>query len=193
MSTYDWLIVGLGNPGSSYALNRHNIGFMAVDTLAESVSWKSKYKGLIADMNLDGQHLLLLKPQTFMNLSGDSVRDVAGFYKIPPEKIAVLYDELDLPPGTLRIKKGGGSGGHNGIRSMDQQLGTQDYWRLRCGIGHPGDKDMVSPYVLSNFPKTDMNGWLPDFLGAVTDNLPHFLNGKPDDMMTRVAEAMKKP
>lgn len=193
MSTYDWLIVGLGNPGASYALNRHNIGFMAVDVLADGAAWKSKHKGHIADMTLAGRRVLLLKPQTYMNLSGESVRACADFFKIPYDKIAVIYDELDLPPGTLRIKKAGGAGGHNGIKSMDQHLGTPDYWRLRCGIGHPGDKNAVSNYVLSNFPKSDMENWLPDFLGSVADNLPYFLDGKPDVMMTRVMEAMKTP
>lgn len=193
MSSYDWLIVGLGNPGSQYTLNRHNIGFMAVDTLASGpVTFKNKHKGLIADMTLGGRRLLLLKPQTFMNLSGESVRACADFFKIPVDKIAVIYDELDLLPGQLRIKKGGGAGGHNGIKSMDQHLGTQDYWRLRCGIGHPGDKNMVSNYVLSNFAKSEMDSWLPDFLGSVTDNLSYFLDGKPDQMMTRVAEETKR-
>ena len=179
--------MGLGNPGSQYALNRHNIGFMVVDTLV-STGFKQKHKGLISETNIGSHRVLLLKPQTFMNLSGESVRSAADFYKIPPEKIAVIYDELDLPPSTLRIKKGGGAGGHNGIKSIDQQLGTPEYWRLRCGIGHPGDKNQVSNYVLSNFSKADINDWLPDFLNSVVQNLPHFYDGKPDMMMTRVAE-----
>lgn len=187
---YDWLLVGLGNPGSQYALNRHNIGFMVLDTLVSD--YKSKHKGLMAEIRIAGQRVLLLKPQTFMNLSGESVRSAADFYKIPPEKIAVIYDELDLPPASIRIKKGGGSGGHNGIKSIDQHLGTPEYWRLRCGIGHPGIKDLVTSYVLSNFTKADMDSWLPDYLKTVMDNLPHFISGKPADMMTRLAEAMKK-
>ena len=190
--SYDWLIVGLGNPGTSYAGHRHNIGFMAVDTIANG-TFTSKFKSLISEETIAGHRVLLMKPQTFMNVSGDAVREAAAFYKIPEDKIAVIHDELDLEPGQLRIKQGGGNGGHNGLRSLDAQLPSVNYWRLRCGIGHPGHKDRVSPYVLSDFAKEERETWLPEFLGCVAKYLPEFLNGDPAKMMTRVAEAMKSP
>ncbi len=190
--SYDWLLVGLGNPGNGYAMNRHNIGFMVVDALLSGPAmFKSKYKSHIAEAQVGGMRTLLMKPQTFMNISGEAVREVAAFYKIEPERIAVFHDELDLPPGQLRIKQGGGHGGHNGLKSIDAHLGTKDYWRLRLGIGHPGHKDEVSPYVLSDFSKADQNTWLPDFIGAVTRELPAFLKGDDSLMMTRVNEFMK--
>lgn len=191
--SYDWLLVGLGNPGNGYAMNRHNIGFMVIDALSGPAMFKSKYKSHFAEAQLGGQRTLLLKPQTYMNLSGEAVREVATFFKIDPERIAVFHDELDLLPGQLRIKKGGGHGGHNGLKSIDAHLGTKDYWRLRLGIGHPGHKDEVSPYVLSDFSKADQNGWLPDFIGSVSKELPSFLKGDDALMMTRVNEFMKPP
>lgn len=190
--SYDWLIVGLGNPGAQYAGHRHNIGFMVVDTIADG-SFKTKFKSLIAEETIKGNRVLLQKPQTFMNLSGEAVREAATFYKIPTERVVVIHDELDLPPGQLRIKQGGGNGGHNGLRSLDAHLDSVDYWRLRCGIGHPGDKDRVSPYVLSDFSKQERETWLPEFLGLVVKHLPEFLDGNAAKMMTRVAEGMKSP
>lgn len=186
--SYDWLLVGLGNPGAKHAADRHNIGFMVVDTLAND-AFKPKFKSLAEDINIGGKRVLLLKPQTFMNLSGEAVREAASFYKIPEERIAVVHDDLDLEPGQLRIKQGGGNGGHNGLRSLDAHLDSVDYWRLRCGIGHPGHKDRVNPYVLSPFSKEERETWLPEFLGLIAKHLPEFLNGDPAKMMTRVAAA----
>lgn len=147
--------------------------------------WSSKYSGEIASGSIDGEKVLLLKPMTFMNLSGQSVQGAASFYKIPPDAIYVFHDELDLLPGKMRVKKGGGSGGHNGIKSIDSHLG-QDYWRVRMGIGHPGDKDMVSPYVLGDFSKGDQN-WLEKFINSLSDNAALLAKGDTGNYMTKVA------
>ncbi|MFO0388715.1 MAG: aminoacyl-tRNA hydrolase [Alphaproteobacteria bacterium] len=153
-----FLLIGLGNPGTRYAHNRHNIGFMAVDAIAKKHSfstWSQKFQGQCSEGKIGGHRVFLLKPQTFMNLSGESAGALARFYKIPLENIIVLHDELDLPLAKVRVKLGGGNGGHNGLKSLDAHLGA-DYWRVRMGIGHPGDKDLVSPYVLSDFTKEEM-------------------------------------
>lgn len=166
------LIVGLGNPGSEYRNHRHNIGFMAVDTIAQRHNFspfRSKFNGLVAEGNVDGERFLLLKPQTFMNKSGDSVGAAVKFYKIPTEQVIVIYDELDLLPGKLKVKTGGGNGGHNGLRSIDPVIG-KEYQRVRLGIGHPGHKDRVTNHVLGNFAKADQN-WLEGLLKAISDNL----------------------
>lgn len=152
------LFVGLGNPGSAYASNRHNIGFMAADEIAQRFSfstWNKKFQGLLCESSMGGEKILLLKPQTYMNLSGESVAAAARFYKIPVEQVIVMHDELDLPLGKLRVKQGGSAGGHNGLKSIDAHIG-QNYYRVRIGIGHPGTKDLVSDYVLSNFAKAEM-------------------------------------
>src|SRR5690606_38412019 len=143
---------GLGNPGSQHAANRHNVGFMAADAIARRHSfspWSKKFRGLVAEGTLGGEKVLLLKPQTFMNLSGQSVGEALRFYKLEPAALAVLYDELDLAPGKVRVKSGGGHGGHNGIKSIDQHVG-RDYRRVRIGIGHPGAKELVQNYVLGD-------------------------------------------
>lgn len=187
-----WLFVGLGNPGQKYAHNRHNIGFMAVDEIVRRhnfAGWSKKFQGEIAQGDLNGQKVLALKPQTFMNLSGASVQAAMAFYKIAPQNIVVFYDELDLPPGKSRAKKGGGSGGHNGIKSIDQNIG-QDYWRVRLGIGHPGRPEMVSSYVLGDFAKADAE-WLERLMDECAREAPLIVDGKIDLMMTRVAEAMR--
>lgn len=148
------LLVGLGNPGAEYAAHRHNAGFMVLDAIAQAhgfPAWKKKFSGLYAER--DG--VVLLKPLTFMNLSGQSVGEAARFYKVQPERIVVFHDELDVAPGDVRIKQGGGSAGHNGLKSLTAHLGGPDYWRVRIGIGHPGHRDQVSDYVLSNFSKAD--------------------------------------
>lgn len=166
-----WLLVGLGNPGPKYAKNRHNIGFMAVDEIAAdhgAQAFKSKFQGMIADIQLSGQKALALKPMTFMNNSGQSVAAAAKFYKIPPEKIVVFHDELDIAPGKVKVKKGGGAAGHNGIKSIDSHLGTQDYWRVRLGIGHPGDRAAVHNYVLGDFAKADAD-WLEALINTLSD------------------------
>ncbi|MDZ7603170.1 MAG: aminoacyl-tRNA hydrolase, partial [Hoeflea sp.] len=147
------LIAGLGNPGPQYARNRHNVGFMAVDEIARRHSFSGfskKFRGEIAEGTIADQKVLLLKPMTFMNLSGDSVGDALRFYKLSPADLIVLHDELDIAPGKLKLKTGGGNGGHNGLKSIDAHCG-KDYKRLRIGIGHPGHKDRVSPYVLGDF------------------------------------------
>lgn len=152
-----FLLIGLGNPGKGYAANRHNIGFMAVDTIAEAYRfspWKKNFGGLLCEGAIDGTKILLFKPMGYMNTSGSPAGEAIRFYKIPLENILVIHDELDLPLGKLRVKKGGGNGGHNGLKSLDANIGA-DYWRVRVGIAHPGDKDMVSDYVLSDFTKAE--------------------------------------
>ncbi|MEZ5903042.1 MAG: aminoacyl-tRNA hydrolase [Alphaproteobacteria bacterium] len=185
-----WLIVGLGNPGDKYKANRHNAGFMAVDQIAGDnmfSPFKSKFQGEIAEGRIGSQKVAILKPQTYMNESGISVRKCADFYKIEPDKIIVFYDELDLAPGKIKVKKGGGAGGHNGIKSIDAHLGDKDYWRVRLGIGHPGDKNRVSGYVLSDFSKEEQKWW-PDFINVVARHVEHLVQDRQDDYMTRVAE-----
>lgn len=150
-----YLIVGLGNPGAQYRFHRHNVGFLMLDSLHQSYGGsefqKNKWQGLMAEGFINGTNVLFLKPQTYMNLSGPAVSGVANFYKIPLSRILVIHDDLDLPAAEVRIKQGGGHGGHNGLKSIDAHLG-KEYWRLRIGIGHPGVKEMVSSYVLSNIP-----------------------------------------
>ncbi|MDP2206850.1 MAG: aminoacyl-tRNA hydrolase [Alphaproteobacteria bacterium] len=189
-----WLFVGLGNPGQKYQHNRHNIGFMAMDVLVHRHNfsdWTKKFQGEMSTGTLEGEKIIVLKPQTFMNLSGQSVQAAAAFYKVPPENVVVFYDELDLLPGKLRVKKAGGSGGHNGIKSIDSHLG-QDYWRVRLGIGHPGDKDMVSNYVLGDFAKADRAG-LEKMLDALADHAPRLAAGDMDGYMSKVAQALQPP
>lgn len=162
------LIVGLGNPGEKYAGNRHNVGFMAVDAIAERHNigpWRRKFQGLVADGTIDGGRVLLLKPQTYMNDSGQSVGEAARFHKIAEPDITVLYDEIDLAPGKLKVKAGGGNAGHNGLRSMSAHVGN-DYVRVRIGVGHPGRKDMVARYVLGDFAKSDAV-WLNPMLDEI--------------------------
>ena len=183
------LWVGLGNPEPGMARNRHNIGFMAVDTIAIRhgfAPWRSRFKGQIAEGRVGLQKILLLKPMTYMNLSGEAVQEAAAFYKIAPENISAFHDELDLAPGKIRVKKGGGNAGHNGLRSMDKHLGTPDYWRVRLGIGHPGDKERVTGHVLGDFAKADRD-WLLPVLDAVADNAGLLADQKPEDFMTRIA------
>jgi len=161
------LIVGLGNPGAEHTRQRHNIGFMAVDAIADAYGaapFQKKYKGELSEARIEGQKCLLLKPQTYMNKSGISIAAAASFYKIPPEQIILIYDELDLAFGKLRCKLAGGAGGHNGVRSADAHVG-KNTWRIRLGIDHPGHKDRVTGYVLSNFTgdeQTRVNDWMHD-------------------------------
>ena len=183
------LWVGLGNPEPGMLRQRHNIGFMALDTIAHRhgfTPWRQRFKGLVAEGNIGGTKVLGLKPLTYMNLSGESVQAAAAFYKLPPEAITAFHDELDLVPGKVRVKRGGGAAGHNGLRSMDRMLGTPDYWRVRLGIGHPGDKARVTGHVLGDFAKVDQD-WLADLLDAVADAAPLLAAGRREDFMTRVA------
>ncbi len=189
------LVVGLGNPGSRYARNRHNVGFMAVNAIARkhaSPGFRSRFKGELAEGPIGGERVLLLKPQTFMNLSGESVGEAARFFKILPSEIVVIHDEIDLRPGKLRVKLGGGSAGHNGLRSIDTLLGP-DYWRVRIGVGHPGIKELVQPYVLQNFSGEELAGWVEPLLGAVAEMVPLLLSGAPDAFMSEVARRFAPP
>ncbi len=188
-----WLLVGLGNPGDKYKNNRHNVGFMAVDKIAEDnmfPNFKSKFSGEISEGRLGDQKVALLKPQTYMNESGQSVGKAAKFYKIPPNRIVVFHDELDISPAKLKVKQGGGAGGHNGIKSIDAHLGDKNYWRVRLGIGHPGDKNRVSGYVLSDFAKVEKE-WLPRWMDEVSRHADYLVQDNQNDFMTRVAEGFQ--
>src|SRR5215472_5150365 len=166
------LIVGLGNPGTRYIRNRHNIGFVIANAIARRhgfSAYRDRFKGELAEGTVAGEKRLLLKPQTFMNDSGESVLAAMSFYKIRPEEILVIHDELDLRPGKVRVKRGGGSAGHNGLRSIDALIGS-DYWRVRVGIGHPGVKELVQPYVLQNFPDDELKSWVVPLIDAVAES-----------------------
>ena len=182
------LFVGLGNPGQQYQMNRHNIGFMAVDeiSIANSFSpWRSKFQGLFCEGQLGTQKVIVLKPSTFMNLSGQSVGEIARFYKVNSQSITVFHDELDLAPGKCRFKSGGGHAGHNGLKSIHSHIG-QDYKRIRLGIGHPGHKDLVSKYVLENFSKKEQE-WLERILGKVAAAADHLANDDPDKFLNQIS------
>ncbi len=190
------LITGLGNPGTQYARNRHNIGFMAVDEIHARhrfSPWSKKFQALISEGMIDGEKILLFKPQTFMNLSGQAVGEAMRFYKLTISDLVVLYDELDLPPAKLRIKAGGSANGHNGIKSIDAHmqglLGSKDYRRLRLGIGHPGSKELVHHYVLGDFAKAD-NEWLDLLFAAIADNLSYLVKKDDNGLMNKVALAL---
>jgi PTH1 family peptidyl-tRNA hydrolase len=162
------LWVGLGNPGPQYALHRHNVGFMALDTIAEVHDFgpvQKKFQGWVQDGRIDGQRLILLKPATFMNESGRAVSEALRFHKLGPDALTVFHDELDLAPFKVKVKQGGGTAGHNGLRSIDQHIGP-DFRRVRLGIGHPGHKDRVTGHVLGNFAKAEQDD-LVDMLGAI--------------------------
>lgn len=182
------LFVGLGNPGQKYARNRHNIGFMALDRIADDHGfgpWKSKFQAEISEGRLGSDKVLLIKPQTFMNRSGQSVGEAMRFYKLDSTDVTVFHDELDLAPGKVRVKAGGGHAGHNGLRSIHEHI-SPAYDRVRLGIGHPGRKEMVSPYVLSDFAKADAD-WLDDVLRGVSDGAAHLANGDGGKFMNAVA------
>lgn len=174
------LIVGLGNPGGQYEATRHNAGFWFVDALAAKYggifSPEAKFKGEVCKLTIEGQSLLLLKPTTFMNRSGDSVRALKEFYKLEQDSMLVVHDELDLLPGTARFKKGGGHGGHNGLRSIIANCGGPDFLRLRIGIGHPGNKDQVVNFVLHK-PSLDELTLIQESLEAALDVFPLLMRG----------------
>ena len=187
------LLVGLGNPGNEHKRQRHNVGFMAVDAIAERHNFqpfKKRFQGEIAEGVLDGMRTLLLKPQTYMNLSGKSVGEAAHFYKIPPQQIVVAHDELDLAAAKIRMKTGGGHAGHNGLRSIDAAIGPA-YRRLRIGIGHPG-KDRVLGYVLQNF-HADEHVWLDPLLEAMAAEAGYLAHNDDTGFMTRVALRLQPP
>lgn len=172
------LFVGLGNPGAKYAANRHNIGFMALDRIAADHgfgAWQKKFQAEFCQGTLGGEKTALLKPLTFMNLSGQAVGEAMRFYQLDPADLIVFHDELDLAPGKLRLKQGGGHAGHNGLRSIHAHLGP-DYARVRLGIGHPGHKDRVSTYVLSDFAKSDQD-WLDDLMRGISDGAAALVAG----------------
>jgi PTH1 family peptidyl-tRNA hydrolase len=181
------LIVGLGNPGKEYERTRHNAGFRWVDAIVDRkrVDWKkeTKFSGWVARVNEEGHDFWLLKPNTYMNESGRSVSALLRFYRIEPASMLVVHDELDLPPGTVKLKKGGGTGGHNGLTDVVEALGTKDFWRLRVGIGHPGHKDLVSDYVLDKARKVEQEAIDPPFERSL-DLLPRLASGRMTDAMT---------
>lgn len=189
-----WLIVGLGNPDRDHEGKRHNIGFMAIDRIARDYNFsaeKNKFAGIVMDGSIGGQKALLLKPQTYMNLSGKSVAEAAKFYKIPADHIIVLHDELDLPPGKIRVKTGGGAAGHNGLKSIDAMMGTQDYIRVRIGIGHPGRASMVSGYVLSDFGADERDA-MDMMVALIARHLELLLKGREADFMSKIAADTKE-
>ncbi|HZT52017.1 MAG TPA: aminoacyl-tRNA hydrolase [Stellaceae bacterium] len=188
------LLVGLGNPGSRYAQTRHNVGFLAADAIAlrhRVPPFRAKFEGALAEGTIGDVRVFLLKPQTFMNRSGDAVGACARFYKIPPHEIAVIYDEIDLAPGKLRVKRGGGTAGHNGLRSIEAAIGA-DFWRVRIGIGHPGAKELVEPYVLQNFAAED-RVWLAPLIDAIAEAVPLLIADDAPGFMTRVALILRPP
>lgn len=188
------LFVGLGNPGGKYERNRHNIGFMALDQIASDHGfspWKSKFQAQVSEGKLGSEKVILLKPQTFMNNSGQSVGEAMRFYKLAPDDVVVLHDELDLAPGKCRVKQGGGHAGHNGLRSIHSHIGA-DYGRVRLGIGHPGHKDAVAGYVLRDFPKAD-EGWLDDLMRGISDGAGELARGDNGKFMNAVALRVAPP
>lgn len=188
------LFAGLGNPGDKYRANRHNIGFMALDRIAEDHGFspfRGKFQGQLSEGTLGGEKVLLLKPETFMNNSGQSVGEAMRFYKLAPEDIVVFHDEIDLAPGKLKVKTGGGHAGHNGLRSLHAHIG-EAYTRVRMGVGHPGHKDAVPGYVLRDFPKADQD-WLDDMLRGCADGAPHLALGDNGRFMNAVALRLSPP
>ena len=185
------IFAGLGNPGANYANNRHNVGFMAVGGIARRHSfgpWTKKFQGEIAEGRIGGEKVILLKPLTYMNLSGQSVGAALGFYKLDLSALTVFYDEIDLPEGKVRVKTGGGAGGHNGIRSIDSHCG-KDYRRVRIGVGHPGVREMVQHHVLGDFSKADKT-WLEPLLDAIAANAEYLVHSDDSGFMNRLSLAV---
>lgn len=188
------IIAGLGNPGVKYEKNRHNIGFMAVDEIARRWRFgsdRAKFQSVISEGEVEGQKILLMKPQTFMNNSGNAVGEAARFYKIPPKDIIVFHDEIDLAPGRFRMKAGGGAAGQNGVRSLISQLGA-DFRRARMGIGHPGEPQLVMPHVLGDFHKAEQP-WLEALLNACADALPFAVKGEDERYQGEVMRLAPAP
>ena len=182
------LFVGLGNPGAKYAGNRHNIGYMAVDRIAADHGfgpWRSKFQSVISEGRLGREKVILLKPETFMNLSGQSVGEAMRFHKLESVDVIVFHDELDLAPGKCRLKTGGGHAGHNGLRSIHAHIG-EAYDRVRLGIGHPGDKNRVAGYVLADFAKTEAD-WLDDLLRGISDGAAALADGEGAKFLNAVS------
>lgn len=189
------LLVGLGNPGSRYAGHRHNVGFMAVDEIVRRhgfSGWRQRFNGEVAEGHLGGERVLALKPQTFMNESSRAVGEAVRYLKVPLENMVVVHDELDLAPGRVRMKKGGGAGGHNGLRDIDAHVGNP-YRRVRIGIGHPGHKDLVLHWVLRDFEPGEKREWLPKTLEAIAAEAPLLAEGADERFMSRVAHLAPAP
>jgi PTH1 family peptidyl-tRNA hydrolase len=188
------VIAGLGNPGPEYAGHRHNVGFMAVDAIRSRHRFgptRPRFEGIVCEGVLADEKALLLKPTTYMNDSGRAAAAALRFYKLEPAQLIVIHDELDLDPGRIRVKRGGGAGGHNGLRSIDAHIGPE-YWRIRIGIGHPGDKNLVMPYVLHDFAKAD-RAWLEPMIDAIADNIDQLARGDEARFMNRVTLATRPP
>jgi PTH1 family peptidyl-tRNA hydrolase len=186
------LLVGLGNPGPRFAGNRHNIGFMAVEAIARRHRigpWRRRFRGVAAEGPIDGERVVLLLPETYMNDSGLAAGEAAHFYKLAVGHIVVFHDEIDLPPAKLRVKTGGGSAGHNGLRSISSHLGN-DYRRVRIGVGHPGAKELVYPYVLSDFAKTERS-WVETLCDIIADNVVMIIKGEDSSFQNKVHLAMQ--
>ena len=189
------LLVGLGNPGARYARQRHNIGFLAVEAVARAYRfgpWRSKFASLVSEGSICDVKVLLQKPQTFMNRSGYAVAEIARFFKLALAEIVVVHDEVDLAPGKVRIKTGGGVAGHNGLRSIAEQLGSRDFKRVRIGIGHPGHKDLVTGHVLGDFSVEDRQ-WVERLLKAFVEAAPLLAAGDDAGCMNRIALRMQPP
>jgi len=189
------LLVGLGNPGARYVRQRHNIGFMAVDAVArrhDFAPWRTRFSSLISEGQLGATKVLLQKPQTYMNLSGQAVAAAIRFYKLPLQQVVVCHDELDLAAGKVRIKTGGGVAGHNGLRSIAEQLGSRDFRRVRFGIGHPGHKELVTGHVLGDFAAADRD-WVEPLLEAFAAAAPLVAAGDDAGCMNRIALLLQPP
>ncbi len=183
-----FLLIGLGNPGSGYAKNRHNVGFMALDSIASAHGfgpWKKAFGGQMCEGIIDGAKVLAFKPQSYMNLSGGPVGEAARFYKIPTENIIAIHDELDLPVAKLRVKRGGGHGGHNGLKSLDEHLG-KNYVRVRFGIAHPGNKERVADYVLSDFSKAETE-MVNACIDEISRNIALLIKGDEAGFMNKIS------
>ena len=188
------LLVGLGNPGPGHAKNRHNIGYMAADEIVRRYSfgpWRRRFHGSVSEGRLAGRRAIVLKPETYMNHSGQSVAAALRYYRIEPEKTIVIHDELDLPPGKVRVKQGGGNAGHNGLRSIDAHVG-RDYRRVRIGVGHPGVRDVVADYLLHDFNKSD-KAWVDETTDAIADAIEVLAIGDLPGFMNKVSLATQPP
>ena len=189
-----FLLVGLGNPGPKYQKNRHNIGFMAVDEIVRRHSfsdWRGRFHGLVSEGRINGDKILALKPETFMNNSGQAVGEAMRFFKLTPAEVFVIYDELDLVLGKLRVKQGGGTSGHNGLKSIDAHIG-KDYWKLRVGISHPGDKNKVLGHVLGDFAKSETAD-VETMIDAIARNIPELFIADASTFMSKIGLAVKPP
>ena len=186
------LLIGLGNPEKKHRFNRHNIGFLIVDKIAQEFQFppfRNRFKGLISENSVDGSNIKLLKPSTYMNNSGESITQAIRFFKLVPSQIFVFYDDLDLSPGKCRIQLGGGTGGHNGLRNIEKHIGP-DYWRVRIGIGHPGRKELVLAHVLNDFSEQEKNGWVETMLDSMTEHLNLLIKGDTNSLMSKIASTI---